>query len=631
VAATSVAARVADEMSCRLGQEVGYTIRFEDVTSEVTRIKFLTDGMLLREALLDPLLSKYSVIMIDEAHERSLSSDMLLGLLKKVRRKRPELRLIVSSATLDAEAFLNFFIKEPHAEQSTQLEEDGELGGSIGRILSVQGRMYPVDIQYLTEPCENYVEEAVFTVLKVHKTEDSGDILVFLTGRAEIETAEQLLADALLDKANHTAQPLQILPLYAGLPADQQNYIFEPTPESTRKVILSTNIAEASITVEGICYVIDCGFVKLRAFNPHTGISSLTATPVSKAAATQRAGRAGRTKAGKCFRLYTEADYEAFDEATPPEIQRSDFAPTILQLKALGVDNILRFDFFSAPPPELVIRGLELLYALGALDEYAKLTKPLGVRMAELALEPMLAKCLLSAVNFGVLNEMLSIAAMTSLQGAVWFEHEGEKKAFQIARRKFAAEEGDQITLLNVYTAFVNNGVKDARWCRENHLNFKSMAKAVSIRNQLKKYLERLGINIEQIMAQDKMRTVGGPNKAERISRCLTSGYFPHVARMQPDGTFTTVNEQTTLWAHPSSILFVRVPPLLYSNNQLIKSFRIGKRNGSFFTRLSMQGIRHIFAISRKLKRTGSRSMRQRIIKSKHGSRIQICELMQPS
>ena len=538
-------------MGCKLGEEVGYSIRFEDLTSAATRIKFLTDGLLLREALADPLLSRYSVIMVDEAHERSLSTDVLLGVLRKIRKRRSDLRIVVSSATLQAEDFLRFFARE-----EVQKDANGEeKGGNVGRIINLEGRMYPVDILYLEEPAEDYVEKAVKTIFDIHQTEADGDILLFLTGREEIDTAIQLITDRA--GSLHTRAPsIFPLPLYAGLSSEQQLYVFEPAPENTRKVIVSTNIAEASVTIDGIIYVIDCGFVKVRAFNPRTGIETLTATPVSKASATQRAGRAGRTKPGKCYRLYSETVYESLIEATIPEIQRSNLAPTILQLKALGIDNIARFDFFTPPPAELIIRALELLYSLGAIDDYAKLTRPLGVRMAELAVEPMMAKVLLASSSFGCLSEVLSIAAMTSLQGAVWFHHDGEKRAMDTARRKFAVEEGDHLTLLNAYQAFVTKGKKDSKWCRDNYLNYKSMTRAVSIRGQLKRYLERFGMNVEESLAP-KAKQEDTINEAEQIRRCLTTGFFAHAARMQPDGTFKPVSGDTIFHAHPSSLMFV--------------------------------------------------------------------------
>lgn len=548
---TTVANRVAAETRCQLGQQVGYSIRFEDVTSATTRIKFLTDGLLLREALVDPLLSRYSVIMVDEAHERSLSSDVLLGVLKKIRKRRPELRIVVSSATLQAEDFLNFFADDESA--GVDAENSSE---SIGQIVSIEGRAHPVDIHYLSQPCEEYLERAAKTIFDIHSSELEGDILLFLTGREEIETVIEMIADRLpsLPNGSDTILPL---PLYAGLSTEAQMYVFEPAPENTRKVICSTNIAEASVTIDGIIYVIDCGFVKLRAYNPITGIETLTATPVSKASATQRAGRAGRTKPGKCYRLYTEGAFSSLDDATVPEIQRSNLAPMILQLKALGIDNIVRFGFMTSPPAELILRALDLLYSLGALDDYAKLTKPLGERMAELALEPMLAKCILSAPAFGCVSEMLTICAMVSLQGSVWFSHDN-KKAEETARRKFAAEEGDHITLLNVYQSFVTKGKKDAKWCQQHYLNFKSMSRAVSIRNQLRRNLERFGIDVNESLSQNDVLRVGGRPKEESIRRCLTNGFFAYAARMQPDGTFRTVDERTVLHAHPSSLMFNR-------------------------------------------------------------------------
>lgn len=533
-------------MQCKLGEEVGFSIRFEDQTSAKTRIKFMTDGLLLQEVLADPLLSRYSVIMVDEAHERSMSTDVLLGVLKKIKKKRKDLRIIVSSATLQAEAFADFFC-------------DGEFRGPLDehcRIVSLEGRAFPVDTLFLEEPAEDYLERAVTTVFDIHTSEAEGDILVFLTGRDEIETAMQLVADR-TPSLNAQATSIQAIPLYAGLTSEQQMYAFEPASEGTRKVILSTNVAEASVTIDGIVFVVDSGFVKLRVYDPETAIEALTATAISKASAAQRAGRAGRTKPGKCFRLYTRASYNAMSKVTIPEIQRSNLAPMILQLKALGIDNVLRFDYLTAPPAELMIRALETLYSLGALDEYAKLTRPLGLRMAELSVEPMMAKVLMSAPSMGCLSEILSIAAMTSLQGAVWFSQDGERKSMNVARRKFAAEEGDHLTLLNVYQAFVTKGRKDSKWCRENGLNYKSMSRAVAIRNQLKRYLERFGIPVDESLSSQRLNT-DLEHKATQIIKCLTAGYFSHAAMMQPDGSFHPVSGSVTLHAHPTSLLFVR-------------------------------------------------------------------------
>ena len=599
MAATTVATRVAEEMGCKLGEEVGYSIRFEDLTSAKTRIKFLTDGLLLREALADPLLSRYSVIMVDEAHERSLSTDILLGVLKKIRNRRKELRIVVSSATLQAEDFLRFFT----GDESSNAGKNEPFESDIGRIISLEGRMYPVDTLFLEEPTEDYVDRAVETVFDICSNEADGDILIFLTGREEIDTAIQMIAERAAT-LHSRAMSVLALPLYAGLSSEQQLYVFEPAPENTRKVIVSTNIAEASVTIDGIVYVIDCGFVKLRAFNPKTDIETLTATPISKASATQRAGRAGRTKPGKCYRLYTESMYQSLPEATVPEIQRSNLAPTLLQLKALGIDNVIRFDFLTPPPAELIIRAMELLYALGAVDDYAKLSRPLGVRMAELSVEPMMAKVLLSSSNFGCLSEILSIAAMVSLQGAVWFQHDGERKAGDSARRKFAAEEGDHLTLLNVYQAFVTKGRKESKWCRDNYLNYKSMTRAVSIRAQLKRYLERFGMNVDESLAI-KMEPDVVSSKGESIRKCLTNGYFAHAARMQPDGTFNTISGNLVLHAHPSSLMFVRkIPPGSHTCIDLT-SYRTGKLTGLFFTKYWRPQTKPSYATSQRSRRAG--------------------------
>lgn len=542
-------------MRCQLGDDVGYSIRFEDVTSAKTRIKFLTDGMLLREALVDPLLSRYSVIMVDEAHERSLSSDILLGLLKKIIKRRPDLKIIVSSATLDAEKFADFFQSDDSSDSQC-------------KVVSIEGRTYPVDIMFLEQPTDDYVERAVQTAFTIHQQEPPGDVLVFLTGREEIETAMEKLSD-LASSLHPDAQAILPMPLYAGLSTEEQMYVFAEAAENTRKIILSTNIAEASVTISGVVYVIDCGFVKLRTFNPTTNIETLAPFPTSKASAIQRAGRAGRTQPGKCFRMYTQQAYSALQATTSPEIQRSNLAPIVLQLKALGIDNVVRFDFLSPPPSQLMVRALDQLYSLGAVDDYAKLTSPLGTRMAELSTPPMMAKCLLasSEPRFNCQSEILTISAMTSLQGNIWFHHSGEKKAMDSSRRKFAAEEGDHLTLLNVYQSFITKGRKEAKWCHDNHLNFKSMSRAVSIRNQLRRYLERLGVKVDETLSSSSSSnppylatksTITSTEKTTRILQCLTSGFFSHAAKMQPDGSFRSVSGNVTMHAHPTSLMFNR-------------------------------------------------------------------------
>ncbi|MGK3733684.1 MAG: pre-mRNA-splicing factor ATP-dependent RNA helicase DHX16 [Bacillariaceae sp.] len=329
VAAMSVAARVSQEMNVKLGKEVGYSIRFENCTSEATVIQYMTDGMLLREILTEPDLSSYSCMIIDEAHERTLHSDILFGLVKDIVRFRPDLKLIISSATMDAEKFSKYF-------------DDAS-------IFMIPGRMFPVDIFYTKSPEADYVDAAVVTVLQIHVSQPvgSGDVLVFLTGQEEIETATEILIQRTRNLGSRISE-LLICPVYANLPSEQQAKIFEKTPKGARKVVLATNIAETSLTIDGICYVIDTGFNKQKSYNARSGMESLVVTPVSQAASNQRAGRAGRTAPGKCFRLFTAWSFQhELDANTIPEILRTNLGNVVLMLKSLGINDLIHFDFMD--------------------------------------------------------------------------------------------------------------------------------------------------------------------------------------------------------------------------------------------------------------------------------------------
>ena len=336
VAAMSVARRVAEEMDVSLGEEVGYSIRFEECTGPRTIVKFATDGMLLREAMTDPLLARYSVIILDEAHERTLATDILFGLLKEVLRKRADLKLVVMSATLEAEKFQSYFLDAP--------------------LIKVPGRLFPVEIFYTQEPERDYLEAAVRTVVQIHEVEPPGDVLVFLTGEEEIEDACRKIRDAVDQLGPARAGPIKVYPLYSTLPPAQQQKIFEKAPpplqpggKEGRKVIVSTNIAETSLTIDGIVYVIDPGFAKQKVYNPRVRVESLLVSPISQASARQRAGRAGRTKPGKCFRLYTETSFQKdLQEQTYPEILRSNLGSVVLQLKKLKIDDLVRSEVYSS-------------------------------------------------------------------------------------------------------------------------------------------------------------------------------------------------------------------------------------------------------------------------------------------
>jgi pre-mRNA-splicing factor ATP-dependent RNA helicase DHX38/PRP16 len=379
VAAMSVAKRVSEEMGVELGQEVGYAIRFEDLTSESTVIKYMTDGVLLRESLREADLDRYSAIIMDEAHERSLHTDVLFGILKKVVARRRDLKLIVTSATLNADKFSDFFGGVP--------------------IFRIPGRTFHVEKYYSKTPAEDYVDAAVKQVLTIHLSHPGGDILVFMTGQEDIEATCQVIAERIA--AVDGCPPLLLLPMYSQLPADLQAKIFESANSGTRKCIVSTNIAETSLTVDGIRYVIDSGYCKLKVYNPKIGMDALQITPISQANANQRAGRAGRTGPGYCYRLFTERQYVS--ELLPnqvPEIQRTNLGNVVLLLKSLGVENLLEFDFMDPPPQLNILNSMYQLWVLGALDNTGSLTL-LGRKMVEFPLDPALAKMLIFSEQLG--------------------------------------------------------------------------------------------------------------------------------------------------------------------------------------------------------------------------------------
>nr|CAI5831774.1 unnamed protein product [Callosobruchus analis] len=388
VAAISLASRVADETGTLVqGDMVGYSVRFDTCTNK-PKIKFMTEGILLREIMSDPLLKSYSAIMLDEVHERTVYTDLLMGLMKRILKKRRELRLIVASATLDAEMLQKFF----------NSNRTGDKKKDTAVIMSVEGRQYPVDIYYVVEPVPCYVQASVDTVLNINSSKEPGDILVFLTGQEEVDRAVRLLNEhSVLIEESRKKEKLYVLPMYGALPYHEQLKVFRPAPSGHRKVVVATNIAETSVTIPGIVHVVDCGFVKLKWFNNDTHTDSLIVVPVSKSSADQRAGRAGRERPGKVYRLYTEEDASKLPEETPPEIVRSDLTYPILQIKALGISNILKFDFPSPPPLKNLKSALEILYALDCIDIQGELTKPLGFNMAEFALNPLYTKVLLSS------------------------------------------------------------------------------------------------------------------------------------------------------------------------------------------------------------------------------------------
>lgn len=564
LAVQAVASRVAQEMGVQLGDEVGYTIRFEDLTKpDVTVIKFLTDGVLLREMMADPLLTKYSVIMVDEAHERSISTDILLGLLKKIQRRRPELRLIIASATIEAKSMADFFRtrkkrREPETEEHGLKVEPA--------ILSVEGRGFNVQINYAEEPVQDYVQAAVSTVLLIHEREPPGDILLFLTGQDDIDAAVQLLNDQ--NNGKHSSG-LIILPLYSGLPRADQELVFSTIPRGKRKVVISTNIAETSLTLEGIVYVVDSGFSKQRFYNPISDIENLVVAPISRASARQRAGRAGRVRPGKCYRLYTE-EYFLNHMANEgiPEIQRSNLVSCVIQLKALGIDNILGFDWPASPSPEAMIRAVEVLYSLGVMDDDAKLTSPTGFQVAEIPLDPMISKMMIASSQLGCSEEIITIAAVLSVQ-SIWIAGRGIQKESDEAKLRFAAAEGDHVTFLNLYKGFHQSG-KSSQWCHKNFVNYHAMKKVLEVREQLRRIAQRIGLVLKSCESDIQV-----------VRKAVTAGFFANACNLEAyshNGMYKTLRGSQEVYIHPSSVLF-RVNPKWVIYTSLVSTDRQYMRN----------------------------------------------------
>lgn len=536
VAAMSVAERVANEMDVKLGEEVGYSIRFEDMTSPQTVLKYMTDGMLLREAMNDHDLRRYSTIILDEAHERTLATDILMGLLKEVVKRRPDLKIIIMSATLDAQKFQKYFLNAP--------------------LLAVPGRTHPVEVFYTAEAERDYVEAALRTVLQIHATEPEGDILLFLTGEEEIEDTIRkinLEADQMVQEMG--TGPLKVYPLYGSLPPQQQQKVFEPAPppykpgdKPGRKVIVSTNIAETSLTIDGIVYVVDPGFSKQKVYNPRARLESLLVSPISKASAQQRAGRAGRTRPGKCFRLYTEKAFKSeLNEQSYPEILRSNLSSTVLELKKLGIDDLVHFDLMDPPAPETLMRALEELNYLACLDDEGELTA-LGKLASDFPLDPALAVMLISSPEFYCSNEILSLTALLSVPQIFSRPASARKRADEM-KQLFAHEDGDHLTMLNVYHAFKSPAAQEnpKQWCYDHFLNYRALTQADNVRTQLKRIMEREELELVSTPFEDK-------NYYSNIRRALVAGFFMQVA-CKDNKTYKLVKDKQDVLLHPSTVL----------------------------------------------------------------------------
>jgi len=569
VAAISLATRVAEEVGCRLGTTVGYTVRFDDCSEAKTRLKYVTDGTLLQEMLSDKLLSNYDIVIIDEAHERSLRTDMLLGFLKGIQRTRrtmvedgsdfPKkksnqqgsiparpLKVIIMSATIDAERFSQFF--------------------DDAKILYVKGRQHPVTVFYAQDPQEDYVESAVKTSLQIHTKYPLGDVLIFLTGQDEIENMQAQL-QMYADDLTPTMFKMIICPLYAKLPPNQQQRVFQRTPPNSRKFILSTNVAETSITIPGVSYVIDTGFAKVKRFHSMAGVEELRAEPISQSSANQRTGRAGRECPGKCWRLYSQETYNSLAKITEPEIKRCSLSFAILHLLATGVDDIFSFEFMDKPKLDDLKFALVHLALLGALDSGSKINA-LGRKMATLPLDPPLARCLLASFDHRCASEMIDLIALLEHSDTLLVNTISTRELAQEARRKFMHRDGDHLVLLNILKAYQSATESCAshasikgeqrHWCKENFINPKAMGNVLESRKQLRDRCKRLGLDWSQSSRDPSDSAISSVAEQDSspILCSLLAGLSTQLAIRQPDQSYINPLTKVHVKIHPSSSLY---------------------------------------------------------------------------
>lgn len=528
VAAVSLSKRVAKELNVQIGDIVGYTIRFEDTTTEKTKLKYMTDGMLFREALLDELLLKYTVIILDEAHERSINTDVLFGIVKKAQKLRletskPPLKVIIMSATMDVDHFSKYF--------------------NNAKVLYLEGRQYPVTVLNAKQPQNDYIQSCVSTIFQIHLNGPPGDILVFFTGQDEIEGVAHTVRLA----SKECTSTLRVLPLYSAMPMFMMENVFRPTPPNERKVILSTNVAETSLTIPGIKYVIDSGHVKARVYLPSTGLDLLKVTKVSQEQSWQRTGRAGRESPGTCYRVFTKEQFNELPKFTTPEILRCNLASVILQLLHLGVDAY-NFDFMDKPSQEALDAAVTQLKMLGAIEsqETRKLT-PLGSKMAQFPLDPRLSKILISSKIHNCTEEILTIVALLSGESVFINSLTNREEAME-SHKKFHSSEGDHLTLLNVYHAFKSFKTQK-KSCSENFLSYRNLMFAAEVRKQL-----------AQICEQNEIPLSTCGQNTELVRKCLISGYFMNVAELQRDKKYILVDSKQKVRIHPSSVLHKTLP-----------------------------------------------------------------------
>jgi ATP-dependent helicase HrpA len=543
IAAVSVSEFIARQIGKKIPDTIGYTMRFEDRTDDQTVIKIMTDGILLQELKGDRTLSRYSVLMVDEAHERSLNIDFILGMLKSIIAARPEFRVVVSSATINVEVFSEYFDGCP--------------------IVSIDAPMFPVELIHAppeiegdNESLRGRIQDIVAGVIK-KKT--AGDILIFLPGELAIKDCVEMLADM------DTEQTLALLPLYARLSHEDQGRVFNEYP-GKRKVIVSTNIAETSVTIDGVVHVIDSGLGKINFYSPKTFTESLVEVPVSKASCNQRRGRAGRTAPGVCYRLYTRKDYEARPMYTLEEIMRTDLSEVVLRMAELGVRDFESFDFLTPPGQEGIRAAVQTLQLLDALDEDRQLTET-GKMMCRFPILPKHARMIVEAIRSypAVIAEVIIAATFLSVNSPFLLPA-GEELEARRAHHSFRDPLGDFVSYQRIFEAFVRSGNK-ARFCDSSYLDLRTMNEILNIKGQLEEIVSAIGVPI------------GSGGSWDDYLCAVSRGLIQFVCERTGKGIYRSLTADR-IQIHPGSLMFRENPPYIVAG-EIVRTSRMYARSVS--------------------------------------------------
>ncbi|KFG86605.1 putative ATP-dependent RNA helicase (Hrh1) [Metarhizium anisopliae] len=559
VAATTLAHRVSQEAGTPLvkGRKegvVGYSVRFDHQVPKGTKIKFLTEGTLLQELLRDPYLRRYNAIIVDEIHERSLDVDLLVGFLKQIlssdqkMRGGVPLKVVIMSATADVDAIQSFF-------NDSSIYSDARLV----KVLRIKGRQFPVEVTHEPQPVADIQDSLVKRIFKIHMEEPlPGDVLAFLTGQEEIESAQKLIEEYATTLASNVPK-VKVFPLYGQLSIDGQREAFLPAQTKfTRKIVLATNIAETSVTVPGVRYVVDGGKAKIKQYRPRLGMESLLAKPISKSSALQRTGRAGREASGKCFRLYTERAFDTLQESDLPEILRNDVLGAVLTMKARGVQDVLAFPLMDAPESEALEKALLNLHYLGALSDDGCITSA-GEKMARLPIPPSLGAVLLAAgePEFDCVLEVIDIISCITSGEDIFLQVQSEEAQEEIEgfRKEVRRREGDLITYLTTMQRYCSESVNRFEWCKQKKINMRNIKQALNIRRQLRGICLKERLLSEPPLPDPQPFTPPNPERAKAVLRCFLRGYALKTAMLAPDASYITVHGKHVVAIHPASVL----------------------------------------------------------------------------